>query len=258
MGHPTGKKEKVSSAVIRIFRISGIWSVVFVLLVGCGGFQFDTKILSPSHATATAIEQIKQAEPASPTPEIKIQTPTVHPDTIPTPSIAPTSPTMSGSDFISWDSLINYDLLKDVDWSVYSANLYNPPSGFRRYALAVPTAMGTGTQNEGNELYIRNYDPVTDYSARLDRVTIVFQCILNEVVTTQKGKEQKVWITGEPGSLWTNIVEPDKHQEYLLLFEHDGANYTFFGPIDLPSADSDIMGKYQTLIFYVMSSLILD
>jgi len=231
---------------------------MFVLLAGCGGLQVDTEILSPSFATATAIEQTRQAIPTSQSTEVRLQTATHTPKITTTlPTVTP-SPTVSVSDFVSWDRLIDYDLLKDIDWTVFTANVYTSPSGLRRYALAMPSAWNVSPENPGNELVLTNYDTQENNTVKFERVIFVFRCVLNEVITTFEGEQQKVRIAGEPGMLWTNVVEPDRHHEFTLFFEHDGANYTIFGSIDLPSTDSAAMEKFQAMLFYAMSSLIVD
>jgi len=258
MGNPTRQAEKVGNVGIHDFRIPDIWILAIFLLAGCGAIQIDAQILEPSFATATIIQQTQQAEPTSVLSEVKIQTPTATSENVPTLSTITKTPTLKNSDFASWDSLINYDLLKDVDWTVFTANVYIPPSGLRGYALALPTIREINPENVGNEWTITNYDPKESNSVKRERVVFTFQCILDQVLTSFEGKEQKIRVAGEPGVLWSNIEEPDRHHEYRLLFEHDGANYTVFGSIDLPSADRTAMEKYQAMIFYAMSSLIID
>ncbi|HAF61584.1 MAG TPA: hypothetical protein DCK95_04585 [Anaerolineaceae bacterium] len=262
MGNLAGKAGKVRRMVNYVFRISAIWIPALLLLAGCGGIQIDSQILKPSLATATAVEQTQQAEPTRLLPVVGMLTATATPGISPTLSstlgIVTVSPSMEESDFVSWESLIDYNLLKDIDWAVYSEVIIAGRLGWRRYAVPVPTTWAINPESGENGLVVTNDYPIMENTDSIELVRFDFRALGDFVLQTPAGKERKVRITGEPGVLWTNIVEPDRYHEYVLLFEHDGVNYAIWGTIKLPATDSVAMEKFQAMLFYVMSFLIID
>ncbi len=229
---------------------------MFVLLSGCGGFQVHTEILSPSFATATTIAQTQQARPTNQSMGFRVQTVTPTLEIIPTLPIVTPSPTLTETSFISWDRLINYDLLKDIDWVVYSKEI-GTTRGLRRYALAVPDSWTIDPEVKEGGLVITSFHPLMEDSPQIERVRLEFRSS-DDYYPMTSGHQQKIRINGEPGELWTQVIELDQHMEYQLLFEHDGTNYIFWASIDLPSADHIVMAKFQAILLYSMSSLIID
>ncbi len=174
--------------------------------------------------------------------------------------VGPASYPTPGGEIVEWHQLVIQNLFADVSFRVYNGNLPGNTNGQSwNISFFYPSTWFSDMQQGSMNLFVQNI-PLLQGSAPAEFIKFEITR-LQSPPTVEPGNQldlrhlTTVRVSGEPGILYVNEIQPDQARVVILYWQHEGGWLAATGYITLSTANKTAMDRYTAIIFAIISTI---
>lgn len=174
--------------------------------------------------------------------------------------VGPASYPTPGSEIVEWHQLVIQNLFADVSFHVYNGSLTGNTNGQSwNISFFYPSTWFSDMQQGSMNLFVQNI-PLQQGLAPAEFIKFEITR-LHSPPTVEPGNQldlrelTTVSVSGEPGILFVNEIQPDQARVVILYWQHEGSWLVATGYITLSTVSKTAMDRYTAIIFAIISTI---